>query len=284
MAAFSPLVTAGSALSKAGQVTKPPKLAPGVGMAGSALLKPQTPKPVKLSPGVSAAGSALGVPNLAGKLAGGSSSAGQAAGGTQTPAPTAGAGGSPLDSTYYQNIADYLFKTQNSINADQAKQTADSTALQGALGQLNYQQPRDQLSLEQKANAGGGLFSSVYGQNLGNLNQKYLTAQNNDTTKYGGDIQSLAATIAGLQGSIPLYNAGQAEASATRAASAAEKNTSLGGTPASSGTVTTHPGGAFYTYYKAVTGKNPPATVSTSSALYQAWQQGTPKSFASLLV
>ena len=213
----SPLAKAGGALLNSGNnLIKPPK----------------APKPIPLKPGVGQAGSAL--TNLAGKL-----SQPQQASTANPPANPAGAsaggaGGAPsdLDSTYYQNVANYLYKTNNSINADQAKIGNDQTALQTALGTLAYQQPRDQLALEQKANAGGGLFSSVYSQNLGNLNQKYLTSQNADTTKYGGDIQALATAIANLQGGLPLYESGQAEASAGRAATLAANAAPPAATPA----------------------------------------------------
>ena len=216
----------GGALLGASKALTPPK-PPTIAAAGTGLLKgitPPKPPKVTLAAGLSQAGSALTNPSLTSGL----SANAAATGAGNAPSPATTTGGTDLDSTYYNNIANYLFKTNNSINADQAAQTNDQVALQGALGQLAYAQPRDQLALEQKANAGGGLFSSVYGQNLGNLNQKFLTEQNADTTKYNGDIQALAAKIAALQGSIPLYNSSEAEASATRAAALAAKNPAAG--------------------------------------------------------
>lgn len=233
MASFAPINVAGAALSglpKAGGLVKPtaPPKPPSIGKAGTGLLNatlPKPTKPTKLVAGTGAAGSAL--------AGGATQNLTQA---TAASAPAAAVGGGPgpspsdLDSTYYQNVNNYLFNTGNKINADQLKSAADQTALQSALGQLAYAQPRAELALEQKANQTGGLFSSVYGQNLGNLNQKYLTEQNADTTKYNGDIQSLANAIAALQGGIPAYESDQAAASAQRAATAAQKNPSLGGT------------------------------------------------------
>jgi hypothetical protein len=135
---------------------------------------------------------------------------------------------SPLDSTYYGNVGDFLFKTGNEINADHLKQTNLDTALQNAIGQFNYQQPRDSLALEQRANAGGGLYSSVYDQNLGNLTHSYTDRRTAAQTSHDQQYQSLAAAIAALQGSIPLYEQGQADASGQRATLAAENNPALG--------------------------------------------------------
>lgn len=162
-------------------------------------------------------------------------------GGTPTATPGAGAAGAPaapappapsgLDSTYYTNVANNLFKAQNSITADQQAETANNTALQTALGQLAYAQPRAQLALEQKANVGGGLYSSVYDQNLGNLNNTYLQKEGADTTAAGGKNAALEAKIAALFGSIPLYNTAQASDSAGRAAVLAAANPAAGQTP-----------------------------------------------------
>lgn len=115
-----------------------------------------------------------------------------------TPAPA-----SPtLDATALANIAAYLQKTGQSITSDQ-----------GRIGQLNQQDPIQQLKLMTVANAGGGLYGSAYGQQQGNL-----TAQQNY------NIGQLQNAIAGLQASEPIYESQQAADSADRAAAAAAKS------------------------------------------------------------
>lgn len=47
--------------------------------------------------------------------------------------------------------------------------------------------------------------------------------------------------------------------------------------------VATHPGGAFYVWYRSVYGYNPPATVDSNASRYLAWQQGMSKSLAELI-
>src|SRR5438309_8975657 len=68
----------------------------------------------------------------------------------------------PFDSTYYANVAANQFKVGNQVNALNLQGTQNDTALQTALGQLAYQQPRDSLRLEEAANRNGGLFSQSY--------------------------------------------------------------------------------------------------------------------------
>lgn len=155
--------------------------------------------------------------------------AGQAAGtsGTQTPASSSG---TPLDATALSNIAENQFKANNSINSLNAQSGSDTTALQTALAQLAYQQPRDQLSLEQGANRNGALYSSVYNQNLGNLNHSYLTRQNAATDTNAQQQASIASQIQAILGGEPLYNQGQAAASGQRAITAAQNNPATGQT------------------------------------------------------
>ena len=153
-----------------------------------------------------------------------------------TPRPTGGGKGgkgggggpSPLDAEYYQNVANYLFRTNNSIaNANQAI-GLDRTALQAALGQLGYQQPRSDLALEQQANQNGALYSSAYGQNLANLNYQYAGREAGLTNSANDKIAQLAQQIAQLRGGIPLYENAQAYLAAQRAAAAAAKNPAAG--------------------------------------------------------
>ena len=65
---------------------------------------------------------------------------------------------SPLDASYFGNVAANQFKTNNQINSLNLNSALASQAMQAALAQLAYQQPKDELKLEQNANRGGGLY------------------------------------------------------------------------------------------------------------------------------
>lgn len=165
---------------------------------------------------------------------------GAAGGGAAAPQPQP----SGLDATYFGNVAANQFRVGQQINADTLRQAQDRTALQNALAQLAYQQPRAELALEQKANLGGSLYSSVYNQHLGDLVNQFAQRQSADTTRYQGDIDRLALAISGLQGSVPVYDAQQALASTQRAAAAAQANPALGGIAPSSSPSAPPAGGA----------------------------------------
>jgi hypothetical protein len=112
----------------------------------------------------------------------------------------------------------------NSINSINLGIGQQQGALQATLNQLAYQQPRDQLALEERANAGGGLYSSVYNQNLGNLNFKYATNQNNAQTKYNNYYNTAEGRINALLDAQKAYDSAQALASTGRLAAAAAAN------------------------------------------------------------
>lgn len=138
---------------------------------------------------------------------------------------------SPLDSTYYDNLAMNQFKVGNQVNALTAAGQNDTTALQSALGQLAYQQPRDSLKLEQGANRTGGLYSSVYDQNQGNLLNSYQTRQSGLTSANAEKQAAIASQIGGLQQGIPVYDSAQYDAAVGRAAKLAAANPATGQSP-----------------------------------------------------
>lgn len=144
---------------------------------------------------------------------------------------------SPLDSTYFQNLASNNLKVGNQINGWTADIGNTQTALQSALAALAYQQPRDQLKTEQAANQRGALYSSVYDQDLGNLNNSYLTKQTGDTTAAGQKIAGYNTDISGAQQGQLLYNSGQYDDAVGRATKLAAANPATGQAPA----VTTNP-------------------------------------------
>lgn len=147
----------------------------------------------------------------------------------QTPGTSATTTSGPqLDSTALGNIASNQFKVNNQINGLNQSSSNIGTNLQAALGQLAYQQPRQQLSLEQGANRQGSLYSTAYNQRLGDLNQNFLTRQNTATTNAGQRQSAIASQIQALLGGVPLYNKGQADASVQRAIAAALANPATG--------------------------------------------------------
>jgi hypothetical protein len=156
-----------------------------------------------------------------------------------TPATQSGAGSSsPLDSTYFNNLAANQFKVNNQLNQLSATSQNDNTALKSALDQLAYQQPRDSLKLEQGANRAGGLYSSVYDQNLGNLQNSYLTRQSAATQSNAQKQAAIQSQIAGIQGGVPIYNNEQYDAAVGRAIKNAANNPATGQAPAVSSTPT----------------------------------------------
>jgi hypothetical protein len=127
-------------------------------------------------------------------------------------------------------VAAHDLGVNNQINALNLRDSNNLTALQTALGNLAYQQPRDQLALEQRANAGGGLYSSVEGQNQANLAHTYLGKQTAAQTSYDQAHSGIAGQIAALQGGVQTYDTQEALASAARAAAAAQNNPDAGAT------------------------------------------------------
>ena len=132
--------------------------------------------------------------------------------------------GNPLDSTALNNIALHGASTGESITGLQQQEAYDNTALQAALGQLAYQQPRDQLRMMQQANARGGLYSSVEGQNQGNLVHSYAARANGLTASNAERIAALNEKIAGLRSGENTYDFEQGLASAGRLSTQAANN------------------------------------------------------------
>jgi hypothetical protein len=138
----------------------------------------------------------------------------------------------PWDATAAANSAQNRFNVNNKINGLNSQSSADTLALQNALAQLSYQEPRDQLRLEQGANNRGALYSSVYNQNLGDLNKGYVDKQDAATSNNTQQQASIASQIQALLGGEPLYDQGQSAAAAQRAIAAAAANPATGQAPA----------------------------------------------------
>lgn len=153
-----------------------------------------------------------------------------------TPAPAPSSGGSsavpPLDPTAIANIAAYITKTNNSVNALGSVTTNpdgtlsgfggtagnDQNTYQANLAALKQANPLADLKAMTTNNARGGLYSSSYGQQLGNINQGYQTKEGTLGTNLQSALGAIAAKIAALQGGIPLDEAKEAAASAGRLA------------------------------------------------------------------
>lgn len=141
----------------------------------------------------------------------------------QTAASTVGGGASPapLDATALANIAAYINKTNNSMAGLGVTQAADQGRYQSSYDALKQQNPLADLKLMTGANDRGGLYSSAYGQQLGNLNQQYQTKEGDLYSGLQGQLQAIASRMAGYQSSIPAYESQQATASAQRLAALA---------------------------------------------------------------
>jgi hypothetical protein len=124
----------------------------------------------------------------------------------------------------------HTFDTNRQIDALNLANTQAGTAYQAALGQLNYQQPRDLLRLEAAANARGGLYSSGYDQSAADLGTQYGNRNIAATNDYNNTLDRNNANIASLQQGVGVYNLAQALASAERASQAAANNPAIGQT------------------------------------------------------
>ena len=183
-------------------------------VSGPTQLNPGTPRPTTLPPG-------LNVPGAAnpGQTAGTSATTTA----SQPTLPGVNPNGPPLDATALSNIAAHQFGVNQRVNTIANTDVPNLRGnLANAIAALNYQQPRDELGAEQAANRIGALYSSVYAQNLGNLIHAYATKGNDLTTAEGQSEGTLFNEAAGLEGGIPLYNAGQQAAAGQRAITQAE--------------------------------------------------------------
>lgn len=124
------------------------------------------------------------------------------------------------------------------------------------------------------AAGGGGVSSgtssddlSTIDSDLGIISSQLATLQGGtgltDSTTPGGTFLGEVQDVTGTFGALGI-NLGVTPATAS--------STSAGGGGA--GTITTHPGGAFYNFYTSVMGKPPPQTLSTSNLIYSAWKAG----------
>jgi peptidoglycan hydrolase CwlO-like protein len=96
---------------------------------------------------------------------------------------------------------------------------------------LAYQRPRDQLNLEEAANRRGALYSSVEGQQQGNLLNTYQTKQSAATQANAQKQAAIAAQIQALQSGEKLFETGQYDAAVGRASKAAAANPATGQAP-----------------------------------------------------
>lgn len=96
-------------------------------------------------------------------------------------------------------------------------------------------------------------------------NSQEATQEASDVSGLAAYIQALGSGLTGTEATVTALQGTVAGlATGTTKAPAASKTA----------TIATHPGGPFYKYYKQVTGKAPPARVSVTSFLYEAWKRG----------
>jgi hypothetical protein len=191
-------------------------------------------RPVRVNGGVVGAGQ-----NLAHPFGYGNGSAPPGSPGAAPPPGSGGGGppgaappsGPPLDSTYYLNVGQSQFGMNQKINALNQQGGYATEDLQSALAKLSYAQPRAELAQEQAANRQGGLYSSVYNQNLANMNYNYLGQKGGLQQGYDRGVAQRASDVAGLRGGENLYEIGQAYDSTQRATNAAAANPAIGLAP-----------------------------------------------------
>lgn len=113
-------------------------------------------------------------------------------------------------------------------------------------------------------------YASLAGQEQGDV--AALQGQNADLlTQEQGDVSGLTTAIGDLAGVVSSINdsiTGQQSQIASIAAGQTKIDRAL------TATIGTKKGGAFYKYYVKVTGHAPPARVSASNFVYQAWKSG----------
>ena len=120
-------------------------------------------------------------------------------------------------------------------------------------------------------------YAALAGQEQGDVaalqgqNSTLSAQEQSDVAGLGGDISGLTATVGSYSNSIDAITNSQAGLGSQIAAVAAGV-TQIN--RADCATVATHKGGPLYKYYKAVTGKAPPANLSASNFIYQAWKSG----------
>ena len=188
------------------------------GLKGGAKIgPPKPPGPIKQTGAVQFHGGPVKAPPGAFATPGASPAGGPTSSNGSPAAPT-------LDATAIANMAENQFKANQAIANLQQQQTSASTALQQQLAALHQQQPLSDLRLMTGANARGGLLTSAYGQQLGNLNQTFADKQLADQSAYGDKSAQIANAITGLQQGVPIYDAQQAAAAAERASNTAAKS------------------------------------------------------------
>jgi hypothetical protein len=139
------------------------------------------------------------------------------------PAPTP----APWDATAASNSASHLFDVNSKVAGLQQQEGYNNTALQAALGSLAYAEPRAELAAGENANRRGALFSSVYGQQLGDLINQYQGKQQGLTAQNTEKNAALDSQIAALLGGVPLYDAQQSADAGVRLSQQAANNPSV---------------------------------------------------------
>jgi hypothetical protein len=121
-------------------------------------------------------------------------------------------------------------------------------------------------------------YASLAGQEQGDVaalqsqNTGLLSQEQSDVSGLQGTLSSLTATVDGLTGQVA--NIAVPDLSGIQNQITALASGQAKANRAAHATVTTHKNGAFYDYYKRITGKAPPAHVATSNFVYQAWKNG----------
>jgi len=168
----------------------------------------------------------------------------------------------PLGLTYAQENADIAAgidpNTGQTYASEQAAADADQSddGSSGGGGDSSGDDSDDTAELQQidsDLNSGFTTLSTQISNGQG------LTDDTSPGQSFLGEVQDVTGTFGALGISLGV----------STPATAGSASSSSG-----AGTITTHEGGAFYNWYKSVTGKAPPATVPVTNLLYVAWKAG----------
>jgi hypothetical protein len=143
-----------------------------------------------------------------------------------------------------------------------AGQTAPNTS--GAdYASLAGQEQSDVAGLQNQEQSDVSALQAQEGSDVSGLTAG-LQGVTDTLTGVGTQLGGVASTLAGV--STTQQQQGQQIASIASGQQAIDRTIHA--------TIQTHAGGPFYSYYKTVTGKAPPATIAASNFVYQAWKNG----------
>jgi len=165
-----------------------------------------------------------------------------------------------------------LYRYYENAAANTASSTAGTTASDAAgsdYAALAGQEQSDVASLQGQEQSDVQTLTQALGAESAQETSDVSTIEG-QISNLTGTVSSLASTVAGFASNVAAAPAASSSSSGVAAAASGSSPTSR------VGTITTHPGGAFYVYWQKVFGTPPPTTVAVNNPIYVAWQKGVP--------